>query len=363
MKRELAKRDAIDLWEGTRILGCGGGGNPSEGLGLVEHTYGTGRAFQLCSVNDLPADALIVTVGLVGGGVTDDELEQVLPFPRQENAVLRAIESLEEHLGREIEAYMPCEPGAGNSFVPLYAAAMKGAVTVDLDTAGRAKPEITNSTTSIFGVPLTPLAVATDYGDVVLLTEAVDERRVEQICRYIARASGGMCAVARCPIPASEAPSVLISGSLEKSLAAGRAIRDSSDPVGALIRALDASRVFEGIVQDYSRREEGGFMWGEIRIAGENAFAGKAYRIFFKNENLIGWKDGTVDVTAPDLLAMVDASTGEGIYNWTDGSLRVGRSVTLIRAEADPHWLTPRGLELFGPRHFGYDFDYRPYPE
>ncbi len=361
MTQTLSKQDAIDLWQGTRILGCGGGGSPEEGLEAIRRTYDDeGKAFVLTTAGELNGNAMIVTVGWVGGGVSEEELRQVDPFHRRADAVLCAIEALEAHLGRRFEAYMPCEPGAGNSFVPFRAAAQNGAVAVDLDTAGRAKPEVVNSTTSVFGVPLTPLAVASEFGDVLLMTEAVDERRVEMLCRYIARASGGLCAVARCPIPAAESRGKLISGTLSRCLAAGRAIRISSDPVGELARALNAERLFDGTVEAYTRKEEGGFMWGEIDLTGRSADSGHAYRIYYKNENLIGWRDGRLDATTPDLLAMVDADTGEGVYNWADESLRVGRGVVILRAPADPLWLNERGLELFGPRHFGFDVDYLP---
>ena len=361
MKQTLTRQDAIDLWQGTRILGCGGGGEPEDGLEAIRATYDEEeRAFVLASADELADDALIVTVGWVGGGVSEQEVRQVSAFHRDGDPALRAIEALEKHLGHKIEAYMPCEPGAGNSFVPFRAAAQNGAVTVDLDTAGRAKPEVVNSTTSVFRVPLTPLAVATDFGDVLLMTEAANERRVEMLCRYVARASGGLCAVVRCPISASEARGKLISGTLSRCLAAGRAIRLSAKPVDALLETLNAERLFEGAIKTYTRNEEGGFVWGEIELRGNEASRGRSYRIYYKNENLIGWKDGRLDATTPDLIALVDAETGEGVYNWTDESLYAGRDVVLLRAPADPLWLNERGLELFGPRHFGFDFDYLP---
>ncbi len=358
MKRTLTKQDAIDLWQGTRILGCGGGGAPEEGMEAIRQTYDEGLSFQLEQLEDLSDDILVVTVGLVGGGITEAEQQQVLPFKRTGDAVLRAIEALENHLGQKFGAYMPCEPGAGNSFVPFRAAAINGVVTVDLDTAGRAKPEIVNSTTSIFDVSLAPLAIASDFGDVLLMTETIDARRVEMVTRYIARASGGMCAVARCPITIKEARGKLISGTLSRCLAAGRAIRHSSDPIGELARALPATPIFEGTISARTREEEGGFMWGEILLSGRKSSQGHDYRIYYKNENLIGWMDDALHTTTPDLMALVDAQTGEGVYNWTDEDLRVGHDVVLLHAPADPLWLSKRGLELFGPRYFGFDFDY-----
>ena len=40
-----------------------------------------------------------------------------------------------------------------------------------------------------------------------------------------------------------------------------------------------------------------------------------------------------------------------------------GFRVTVIAAPCDPRWRTPAGLELVGPRYFGYDIDYVPIEE
>lgn len=33
------------------------------------------------------------------------------------------------------------------------------------------------------------------------------------------------------------------------------------------------------------------------------------------------------------------------------------------RAANSPAWRTPKGIEVIGPRHFGFDFDYQPIEE
>lgn len=361
MIRELTRQDAEDLRQGTLILGCGGGGDPQEGMAYIDQIYGMGRAFTLATIEDLPNDALVATVGFVGGGITEDELRQVEAFEKSGDAVLCAVDELSAYLGKEITAYMPSEPGAGNSFVPLYAAVMKGIVTLDVDTAGRAKPEVVNSTTSIFDVPLTPLSMVSNFGDAMIVRHAVNEHRVEHICRYMARASGGMCAVARCPITVENLKGKFIEGSLTLALAAGRSIRESDTPVVTLIETLHGVRLFDGEITSYFRKEAGGFMWGEIELAGYGRFADKTYKLWYKNENLIGWIDGQLDITTPDTIALVDTHTGEGIYNWSDDSLARERKCTVIGKKADALWFSSRGLELFGPRHFGFDFDYHPF--
>ncbi|MBN6051690.1 DUF917 family protein, partial [Nonomuraea sp. RK-328] len=61
--------------------------------------------------------------------------------------------------------------------------------------------------------------------------------------------------------------------------------------------------------------------------------------------------------TTPDLICVLDTDTGEPV---TTEAMRYGLRVTVIAAPCDPRWTTPAGLELAGPRYFGYDCDYRP---
>ena len=59
--------------------------------------------------------------------------------------------------------------------------------------------------------------------------------------------------------------------------------------------------LFRGLASALSWEEKDGFTWGEVEITGYDADAGATYRIWFKNENLMAWRDGAPDVTAPDL--------------------------------------------------------------
>ena len=64
--------------------------------------------------------------------------------------------------------------------------------------------------------------------------------------------------------------------------------------------------------------------------------------------------------TVPDLIIVLDADTGEPI---TTEELRYGFRVAVVAAPCDERWRTPAGLELVGPRYFGYDVEYVPIEE
>jgi DUF917 family protein len=100
-------------------------------------------------------------------------------------------------------------------------------------------------------------------------------------------------------------------------------------------------------------------MWGNIEIGGNDDFAGHKLRVWFKNEHLMSWFDGSPYVTCPDAICILDAGTGEGLSNW-GSDLSKGRRVVAIGIRADPLFRTKKGLDVFAPRAFGHDIDYVP---
>ena len=77
----------------------------------------------------------------------------------------------------------------------------------------------------------------------------------------------------------------------------------------------------------------------------------------FQNEHLAVRIDGEFIVTVPDLIVLLDVDTGEPI---TTEGMRYGYRVAVIAIPCDDKWRTEKGLELVGPRFFGYDIDYVP---
>jgi hypothetical protein len=69
----------------------------------------------------------------------------------------------------------------------------------------------------------------------------------------------------------------------------------------------------------------------------------------------VGWLDGKVAVTVPDIICVMDSVSGEAIGT---ESLRYGQRVSVVALPPAPILLTPKGLEHVGPRAFGYDLDY-----
>jgi len=349
---------------GAKILGAGGGGEAEWARPMIEEIYAKKKQLRLIGLDEVPDREIVMIVGSVGGGVSKEDKNKVAHIQEiKEQPVLLAAKALAEHLGKEPYAFFPSEIGPENTVVPMYVAAMIGRCCVDADACGRAKPEISISTTNVMGLHAFPLAIVTPFGDTIIIKKAVDDERAENICRHIAVASGGACAVARCPAEARDLRNAVVLNSISTTIRIGKSIRQArehgDDPVKAFIKASDAYLLFQGKVRTYERREEGGHMWGNITLAGTKDFKKDMLRIWYKNEYLITWLNDKPYVTCPDTICAVDAKTGEGLSAWGQEFMK-NREVTIMGRKAHKMWRTKKGIELFSPRHFEFDIKYRP---
>ncbi|MEM3730480.1 MAG: DUF917 domain-containing protein [Candidatus Bathyarchaeia archaeon] len=363
----LDKQQIEDLLVGAKILGTGGGGEIEWARPLINEVFEKNKEFVLVDPKEVPDDELVVIAGRLGGGVTAEEARMVEGYKKvYERPELTAVLELSRYLGKSPYALLPTEIGAGNTLAAMYVAAMLDKVTVDGDACGRAKPEITISTTHVAGVSVAPLCVVTSFGDIMFLDRAVDDVRAEQICRAVATASGGMVGVCRCPMQGKVLSKAIVPNSVTKAISIGQKIREAhkagKNPVEALLSAVNGIEIFTGKVSGFKREEKGSFMWGNITIKGTGNYAGQILKVFFKNEHLISWLNEKPYVTCPDPICIVDAKTAYGLSNWKD-DFAENREVVVIGVPAHPIWRTERGLKLFGPAHFGYNIPYTPIEE
>jgi len=355
-----------DLQTGAEILGCGGGGLIEWGKPLIQEVFDAGKKFQLIDPKDVPDEALVVIISRVGGGVPEEIQKRVANLPRiREKVEVVAARELGSYLQQEPYAYLAAEIGAGNTIVPMYVAAMNGKPSLDADVCGRAKPEVAMSTTYVKKVPITPLTIASPFGDVMILKHAISDQRAEDICRYMAVVSGGLCGVARCPTKGEKIREAVVPNSITNCIGIGRSIREArearKDPVEAFITSSKGIRIFEGRISRWDREKREAFMWGTMSLEGMKEYTDQRLKIWYKNEFLIAWKNGDPVVTCPDSLCVLDAETGRGMSNWPeDLNAFIGRRVVAVGVHAARIWMTKRGLDIFSPRHLGFDIDYTP---
>lgn len=363
--KELDFKAIADTLYGCTILGTGGGGDPARGLALVKVEIDAGRRFLLIDLDELDDNALACSPYFTGSTapVPPEREARFARLPRApEPEAYLAMRALEDHLGEKMAATVSIEYGGLNTAVAMATAARAGIPFVDADAAGRAVPDLQFSTYYVRGLPIFPLGLATRFGETAVLPKVVDDFRAEDMVRALAVVSGGMIATADHPTRARDLKAgAVIKGALSYARAVGRARREAQeagrDALPAILEAGRGSLMFEGaLTADPKWEDRDGFVFGEMAIAGAGRYSGSAYRVWFKNENLIAWRDGQVDVTAPDLICVLERETARPVNN---PYVKKGTEVAVLAFPAPKEWLTPRGLEILVPRFFGFDFEPR----
>jgi len=343
-----------DITLGSAILGSGGGGDPYIGLLLARSAIQSHGAVQLTPLNCVPDDALVAFIASIGApGVLIEKL------PRTEDAV-DALAMLSHHLRQDITHLCPIEAGGLNAVIPFGPAAIMGLPVIDADGMGRAFPGLDMVTPTLNGGTSTPMAFADEHGNrSLLLTET--NAWSETLGRVSTVASGCTQFFASYPMTGRQAKQWLIDAPLSRAARLGRIVRSARaehrSPVDAVLAQEGGIRLLDGKVVSVERRNEGGFTLGEAVIEGTGAHAGSTLRLKFQNEYLIAERDGRAVGTTPDILATLEIETGEPIMA---EDIRYGYRVATIGLPCDDRWRTTDGIELVGPRRFGYDVDYRP---
>ncbi len=363
----LLDRVAIeDILTGCAVLGCGGGGKYAEGLARVSAELETGRAFRLLPVAELGDDEWVASPYGIGSLApqSDEDRARFAGLPRaKEDNVEASFRRLSRFLNRSFVAVVAGELGPWSTAAALSTAARLGIPLLDADRVGRATPEATQDSVLVAGLSNLPLAAVSAFGDSLILEKVARDSRIEDLLRALSVASAGDLGVTDAALSGLEIrrSGALIVGTISKARALGQAVRQSvaagTDPVAALLATVPGYRLFQGAVLECPWRDEAGFLVGEVLIAGRGEFAASRYRIRFKNENIVAWKDDAVSVLPPDLISVVDSGTAVAIAN---PEFEPGRLVTVLGFPAPALWRTPAGLRVFGPAHFGLAEAYRP---
>lgn len=385
MIRKLNKDDVWALVLGAGALATGGGASvPSyeQFSANTDPVLDAGHEAKLMDPGDLKDDDLVFMDVGCGGGIRREYQEVYMRYhprdawykqydliyplnswsePENMRETEGHLKKLEELVGGKPVAYLGFEVGpldAGQ----LLNAAKRGLPLVDADCCGyRAVPELSLTGLNIIDAPIAPYTIGTSWGDLIIGTKVLSHQRWEDICRAIATRSGGGCS----PAMAMTGKTVK-EGTAHKTFSlaidVGKAILEAresgGDPVAAVVESSGGYKIFEGTVGGYTNERKGAFVYGNVWIEGTGDYAGKTFRHWYKNENQISWIDEEPYVTCPDLLCVVDTKTGQGLSNWGDDFAK-DREVSVIAFRADDIWLSPEGLKIFNPGHFGFDLPYR----
>lgn len=347
-KLDLAHLD--DLCVGSAILGSGGGGNPFYDYMMTRVAMEKSGPVPLISYSELDEDDVIAPIGIMGAPMAKEEKSTSgLEFEKM-------FVVLEETIGKKITVTMPFEIGGSNSFVPVRVAARLGLRVLDADTMGRAFPEAQMSTCHLSGVPCSPGFITDFLGNTVSIY-ADDCMRLERIGRHVVVAMGSAAAFCFYPFMGPQAKGATIPRSISKAISIGKVHREAkeagADPVEAILKLCKGVCIGSGSITDIDRVISKGFLSGKVVIKNRM----DTIELGFQNEYLIAKYNGNIEATTPDILTLLEQETGTPVMS---DSLQYGLKVSLLALPAPSMWTSQAGLHLVGPRHFGYETDYRP---
>jgi DUF917 family protein len=345
--REITAGDLEALARGAAVLGTGGGGDPYIGRLLAAQALREHGPVELVAPSDLPDDAQVFPVAMMGAPTV-----MVEKTPSTER-IGDTVAALARHLGVAPTHIACIEAGGVNSTFPLVAAAQLGLPLVDGDGMGRAFPELQMVLQTLAGIDCTPMSIADEKGNVGVLT-TVDNRAAEALARSLTITMGCAAIISNYAMTGAQARESLVAGTLSLCARVGdrvaRARAEHGDPVRAVADELGGRVLHAGKVSDVARRTTTGFARGTAVVSGDRG----ELVLHFQNEHLMAVRDDVVEVTTPDLIVVLDTDSGEPV---TTEALRFGHRVSVLAAPADERWHSPGGIELVGPRYFGYDTD------
>lgn len=356
--RKIGLKEVEDIALGAALLGAGGGGDPYIGKLMAIGAIRECGPVDLIDPEDVPDDALIVPIAMMGAptvlcekGVGGNEYRVLYDM-------------VSKFYGKPIYAFMPIEAGGVNSILPIAAAARLGLPMVDCDGMGRAFPELQMVTFTIGGVKATPMALTDEKGNSVIF-ETITNKWTEELARAVTMSCGGSVSVSLYAMDGATMKKYAVKNIVTRSEMLGRAIRTVKDhediaPEDAFLQSSEGFKIFKGKIADVLRETNGAFNLGRVVLDGIGVYKGQRAEVTFQNENLSVSVNGELKGTVPDLICLVDTETFAPV---TTEALKYGKRVMVVGLKCFHMWRTPEGLELVGPRYFGIDADYVPLEE
>jgi hypothetical protein len=266
---------------------------------------------------------------------------------------------MEEYVGHGFDAVMSLEIGGSNAIQPFMVASFTGLPVLDADTMGRAYPEAQMSSFAIGDLRPYPLTLADPRGVETVVSKVPTWKWMERVSRKICTEVGSTAATCKAPRTGREVKEWGILRTVSQAIGIGHAVHQArqskENPVQAVVDCEDGRILFEGKIVEVNRRTTEGFLRGSVELEGLEEDKGHKMSLDFQNEFSIGWIDEEPRVMVPDIITVMDSTTGEAIGT---EAIRYGQRVQILVLRAPEIQTTPKGLEHVGPRAFGYDLDF-----
>lgn len=378
----ISETDLNWIATGCYILGTGGGGSPYGLMIRIRTQLRNGATIRVVSPEDLPDDAQVGCGG--GAGSPTVAIEKLAG-----DELLEAQQELYKICDRPATHMISIEVGGANGLggMILGCSTSMDIPTVDGDWMGRAYPTKWQTTPVVFKERDTiwsPIAMSDGNGNIVIMPKASSDKAVERILRSAISQMGSQVGAADAPVTGAETKRWVVEHTLSQSWRIGRAVararkENRVDNVAETIidecGGPGAGKVlWKGKIISVERTLRNGHVYGECLIEGadvrDDDVAGGApsaqfrgiVKIPFKNENIAALRvhpdrkeERQEDVLAivPDLVSVIDAQNGEAVGT---PEYRYGLLVIVLGIAASDRWTsTERGIEIGGPKAFGFD--------
>ena len=355
--QKITSEDIEYIAMGSTVLGTGGGGDPYIGKLLAKEAIKEFGDVSLIKADELDDDALVVPIAAFGAPMI---LVEKL-FSGDE--FIKAFEMMESYLGRKIDAIMPIEAGGLNGVIPFSIAAQKQIPLVDADGMGRAFPRLEMTTFTLHGIPVSPITQADEKGNKNVY-HTIDNTWGETLVGATTIQMGGSCAIGCYPMSGKQIKEAAIHGIVSYAKSLGKAILDAKylnlNPLDSLIEKAEAIKLFTGKISNISVKTEGRWNKGVCEITGLDEHQNSLMELDFQNEFLMAKKDGKPVAITPDLIVLIDAENAQPI---TAETIQYGTRVVVLGMKSHKQWRTEKGIELAGPKKFGYKENYTPIEE
>ncbi|VUC20525.1 unnamed protein product [Clonostachys rosea] len=376
----LSETDLEFITIGCYILGTGGGGSPYQHFLRLRELLRGGATLRVISPQDLKDDDIIAC----GGGKGSPQVSIEKPYGDE---ILESQRELYKFLNVKPDAVIPLEIGGGNGLQGLIIGASTSLdiPAIDGDWMGRAYPVSWQTTPVVFEkkAMMVPTCISDGNGRIILMTHAPTELDAERALRAALSQMGSHVGCAKGPVSGKNTKKWVVENTMSLSWRIGRAVTLSrcantidtvAESIIAEVGGSDSARVLaKGKIIGVERIVKMGHTYGEaiIELAASqddngvvSASAKERVIIPFKNENIYAKKidaNGKEEFLAvvPDLVCVIDAQNGEALGTQ---EYRYGLPVVVIGITASDKWTsTPRGIEIGGPKGFGFDdLEYKP---
>ncbi|WDK13196.1 hydantoinase/oxoprolinase [Colletotrichum graminicola] len=382
----ITETDLEYLADGCYVLGCAGGGSPAASKIQLRNMLRAGHTMRVVDASSLKESDVIYWGGHMGSPAVSIERLQSIE-------TVDAFKALMEYFGHDsFDAVMGLEIGGANGLEPFLVGSSRffDSPIIDGDWMGRAYPTYWQTTLAVHApLELVPCAIDSGDGKTIVMTRAPNDEIVDRALRASCSEMGSRVGMAAKPTTSDRVKrfgvlnTVSLAWRIGRCIAVCQATNTMSTVAESIIEeagGADAAKVlFRGKIMKVERRLFKGHSYGEVHIAAfesgdedESAgikgratavAVGGMLKIPFKNENILAEhtdESGQTKILAavPDLISILDNESGRALGV---PEFKYGYRVTVVGIACSPRWTeTQAGLDIGGPRAFGYDLNYKP---